>query len=172
MFADAIRAAGGIFESSMIVFRVETASGAHSRARAFTSATILLASIVCVLFGRPPGLPELPALKLVERNPPRGIVSVRLFGRLFKPLCCLFQPARPRSCDVTGRRRRALSSELPAGEAHGGSLARHAGGDRRADLRAVGAGPRLQPGPFASEQNDEVGDRRKQPARLFADFDP
>jgi hypothetical protein len=57
--------------------------GRHGARQAFTSATIRFASMVSGLFGRPPGLPETPGLKLVERSPPRGIASVRLFGCLF-----------------------------------------------------------------------------------------
>ena len=68
----------------MIAFRVEIASGAHSRAKAFASATSCLAVIVVGFLGRPPGLPETPGLKLVDRGPPRGIVSARL-------IVCLFQ---------------------------------------------------------------------------------
>jgi hypothetical protein len=44
---------------------------------------ILLTSIVWGLFGRPPGLPETPGLKLVHLKPPRGIASVRQFDCLF-----------------------------------------------------------------------------------------
>jgi hypothetical protein len=51
----------------MTDFSVEIASGAHSRAKALTFATIRLASIVWGVFGRPPGLPETPGLKLKQR---------------------------------------------------------------------------------------------------------
>ena len=44
---------------------------------------ILLTSIVWGVFGRPPGFPETPGLKLVDRIPPRGIASVRLLDCLF-----------------------------------------------------------------------------------------
>jgi hypothetical protein len=47
-----------------------------------------------------------------------------------------------RRFDFSWRPRRALPPELPAGEAHGGPFARHAGGDRRSDLPASGVGAR------------------------------
>jgi len=62
-------------DSSMTVFSVEMASGAHARAKPLTSAKILLTAIVWGFFGRPPGLPETPGLKLVERSPPRHCLS-------------------------------------------------------------------------------------------------
>ena len=46
--------------------------GAYSRANAFTSASIRFASIDEGLLGRPPGLPETPGRKLVDRLPPRA----------------------------------------------------------------------------------------------------
>jgi hypothetical protein len=76
----------------MIVRNVEMASGAHSSARNLTSAWTLLSSIVLGLLGRPPGLPETPGLKLVDRLPPRGIcfASDGLFGCLFYRYTGLF----------------------------------------------------------------------------------
>ena len=73
-----MRAAGGAFSLSMTVLKVAMASGAHCWANALTSASTLRASIVRGLFGRPPGLPETPGLKLVDRIPPRDIASTRL----------------------------------------------------------------------------------------------
>ena len=58
-------------------------SGVISRAAAFTSAMVLRASIVAGRFGRPPGLPEMPGLKLVDRRPPFDIAWFCLFHCLF-----------------------------------------------------------------------------------------
>jgi hypothetical protein len=67
----------------MIDFKVAIASGAHCRANAFASTITCLASIVAGLLGRPPGLPDAPGLKLVERSPPRDMVTARLIVCLF-----------------------------------------------------------------------------------------
>ncbi len=52
-------------------------------ASALASASTCRRSIVAGFFGRPPGLPLTPGLKLLDLFPPRGIASARLFGCLF-----------------------------------------------------------------------------------------
>jgi hypothetical protein len=71
--AAAIRAAGGAFPSRITPASVSIASCVSARAAAFTVTKICLAAIVSGRRGRPPGLPDTPGLKLVERLPPRGI---------------------------------------------------------------------------------------------------
>jgi hypothetical protein len=71
----ATRAAHGAVGAVKAALSVSSASCVSSFAAALTSAMIFLASIVCGLLGRPPGLPDLPGLKLVDRFPPRGTVA-------------------------------------------------------------------------------------------------
>ena len=95
-----ILAAHGALLASMAASRVANAFGVNRRAASFTSATIVLASIVSGRFGRPPGLPETPGLKLVDRSPPRAIASLRLFYCLFIDRCVHtpIQGNHPREC--------------------------------------------------------------------------
>jgi hypothetical protein len=58
----------------MMLRSVASAWGVDSRAAAFTSETIRLASIVSGLFGLPPGLGHVPGRQLVDRLPPLGIL--------------------------------------------------------------------------------------------------
>ena len=75
-----IRAAAGAFPSRITAASVSIASCVSTRAAALTVTKFCLAAIVSDRRGRPLGFPETPGLKLVERLPPRGIVSSRLFG--------------------------------------------------------------------------------------------
>jgi hypothetical protein len=70
-------AAGGAFGSFMTCLSVSTASRVNPRAAAFTSATILPASMVSGRLGRPSGFPEMPGLKLVDLRRPFGVVWFR-----------------------------------------------------------------------------------------------
>jgi hypothetical protein len=74
------RAAGGALPSRITAASVSIASWVSGRAAVLTVTRACLAAIVSDRRGRPLGFPETPGLKLVERLPPRGIVSSRLFG--------------------------------------------------------------------------------------------
>lgn len=89
------RADGGALTSFTTSTSASIASFVLSRAKAFTSAMTLRASIVSGRFGRPPGLPDWPGLKLVERAPPLAMNYLNTPDCLSVTEACLISERAP-----------------------------------------------------------------------------